>query len=60
MAVVRHRALLGTLVIALIENGIIVMRFAQEYRLVIIGLAIIIAVSLDGLSALLRGRKSGH
>ena len=53
-------ALLGTLIIALIENGIIVMRFAQEYRLVIIGLAIIVAVSLDGLSALVRGRKSGH
>ncbi|TAL05098.1 MAG: ABC transporter permease, partial [Verrucomicrobia bacterium] len=30
-------ALLGTLVIALIENGIIILRFAQEYRLVIIG-----------------------
>jgi ABC-type xylose transport system, permease component len=35
-------ALLGTLVIALIENGIIIMRLAQEYRLIIIGLAIIV------------------
>ena len=51
-------ALLGTLVIALIENGIIILRLAQEYRLVIIGLAIIVAVSLDGLSAHLRSRKS--
>jgi ribose/xylose/arabinose/galactoside ABC-type transport system permease subunit len=49
-------ALLGTLIIALIENGIIILRLAQEYRLVIIGLAIIVAVSLDRLSARLRSR----
>ncbi len=49
-------ALLGTLVIALIENGIIILRLEQEYRLVIIGLAIIVAVSLDQLSAYLRRR----
>jgi len=53
-------ALLGTLIIALIENGIIILRFAQEYRLVIIGLAIIVAVSIDRLSALLRARQSAH
>ena len=53
-------ALLGTLVIALIENGIIILRFAQEYRLVIIGLAIIVAVSLDRLSNHLRARRSSH
>ena len=47
-------ALLGTLVIALIENGIIILRLAQEYRLVIIGVAIIVAVSLDQLSTYLR------
>jgi ribose/xylose/arabinose/galactoside ABC-type transport system permease subunit len=47
-------ALLGTLIIALIENGIIILRLAQEYRLVIIGLAIIVAVALDRLSARLR------
>ena len=47
-------ALLGTLVIALIENGIIILRLAQEYRLIIIGLAIIVAVSLDRLSSYLR------
>ena len=53
-------ALLGTLVIALIENGILILRFAQEYRLVIIGLAIIVAVSIDRLSGIFRARKSGH
>ena len=36
----------------LIENGIIILRLAQEYRLIIIGLAIILAVSLDRLSAI--------
>jgi ribose/xylose/arabinose/galactoside ABC-type transport system permease subunit len=52
-------ALLGTLIIALIENGILILRLAQEYRLVIIGLAIIVAVSLDRLSTYLRnGRRS--
>ncbi|HEY1581681.1 MAG TPA: ABC transporter permease [Chthoniobacterales bacterium] len=51
-------ALLGTLVIALIENGIIILRLAQEYRLVIIGLAIIVAVSLDRLSLYLRKRRT--
>jgi ribose/xylose/arabinose/galactoside ABC-type transport system permease subunit len=50
-------ALLGTLIIALIENGIVILRLAQEYRLVIIGFAIIIAVSLDRLSA--RFRRGG-
>jgi ribose/xylose/arabinose/galactoside ABC-type transport system permease subunit len=53
-------ALLGTLVIALIENGIIILRLAQEYRLVIIGLAIIAAVSLDRLSAHFRGSRGSH
>lgn len=54
-------ALLGTLIIALIENGIIILRLAQEYRLVIIGLAIIVAVSLDRLSTYLRAkRRSSH
>ena len=56
-------ALLGTLVIALIENGIIILRLAQEYRLIIIGLAIIVAVSLDRFSTYLRARRrpaAGH
>jgi ribose/xylose/arabinose/galactoside ABC-type transport system permease subunit len=43
-------ALLGTLIIALIENGIFILRLQQEYRLIIIGSAIVAAVSLDGLS----------
>lgn len=51
-------ALLGTLIIALIENGIIILRLAQEYRLVIVGLAIIVAVSLDRLSLYLRSRPA--
>ena len=51
-------ALLGTLIIALIENGIIILRLAQEYRLVIVGLAIIVAVSFDRLSLHLRSRSS--
>ena len=51
-------ALLGTLIIALIENGIVILRLAQEYRLIIIGLAILVAVSLDRLSNYLRGRRS--
>jgi ribose/xylose/arabinose/galactoside ABC-type transport system permease subunit len=50
-------ALLGTLVIALIENGIIILHLEQEYRLIIIGLAIIMAVSLDRLSEHLRTRR---
>jgi ribose/xylose/arabinose/galactoside ABC-type transport system permease subunit len=50
-------ALLGTLVIALIENGIIILRLAQEYRLIIIGLAIIVAVSLDRLSVYMHSRR---
>ncbi|HEY5812532.1 MAG TPA: ABC transporter permease [Terrimicrobiaceae bacterium] len=50
-------ALLGTLIIALIENGIIILRLAQEYRLIIIGLAIIVAVSLDRLSTYMHSRK---
>ncbi len=49
-------ALLGTLIIMLIENGIVILRMEQEYRLVIIGLAIIVAVSTDRLSAVFRNR----
>lgn len=53
-------ALLGTLIIALIENGIIILHMAQEYRLVIIGLAIIVAVSIDRFSTMLRQRVKAH
>ena len=51
-------ALLGTLIIALIENGILILRLAQEYRLVIVGAAIIIAVSLDRLAIRFRSRPA--
>lgn len=51
-------ALLGTLVIALIENGILILRLAQEYRLIIIGLAIVVAVALERLGQHLRQRRA--
>lgn len=50
-------ALLGTLVIALIENGIYILHLEQEYRLIIIGIAIIVAVALDRVSDMLRQRR---
>lgn len=50
-------ALLGTLVIAMIENAIYTLNLKQEYRLIIIGCAIILAVSLDQISALIRQRR---
>ena len=49
-------ALLGALVIGLIENGISILQWNQEYRLIIIGAAIIVAVSLDRLSEALGSR----
>ena len=53
-------ALLGTLIIALIENGILILRLAQEYRLIIIGLAIVVAVALERLSHHLRQRRASR
>lgn len=50
-------ALLGTLVLALIENGINILHLNQEYKNIIVGLAILIAVALDGLSEYLRNRQ---
>jgi ribose/xylose/arabinose/galactoside ABC-type transport system permease subunit len=50
-------AMLGTLILALIENGIYILHLEQEYRLIIIGIAIIIAVALDRFSEYLRGRR---
>lgn len=50
-------ALLGTLVIALIENGILILRLEQEYRLIIIGLAIVVAVALERFSHMIRTRR---
>lgn len=51
-------ALLGTLIIALIENGILILCLAQEYRLIIIGLAIIVAVALERVGQILRQRRA--
>jgi ribose/xylose/arabinose/galactoside ABC-type transport system permease subunit len=50
-------ALLGTLVIALIENGIYILHLQQEYRLIIIGTAIILAVAMDRVSDYFRQRS---
>ena len=50
-------ALLGALVIRMIENGILRMHLNQEYSLIIIGTAIIIAVSIDRLSEYLRNKR---
>lgn len=52
-------AILGALVIALIESGISIMKWKEEYRLIIVGSAIIIAVSLDRLSEALSGKSRG-
>ena len=53
-------ALLGTLIIALIENGILILRLEQEYRLIIIGLAIVVAVALERLGNHLRARRGAR
>mgnify|MGYP000312528184 FL=1 len=50
-------ALLGTLVIKLIENGIFIMRYDQQYSTIIVGAAIIVAVSVDRLAEYARGRR---
>ena len=50
-------ALLGTLIIALIQNGIYILHLQEEYRLIITGVAIIIAVALDRFSEYLRARR---
>lgn len=51
-------ALLGALVIALIENGFIILRLNQEYSTIIIGSAIIVAVAVDRLTESVRGRSA--
>jgi ribose/xylose/arabinose/galactoside ABC-type transport system permease subunit len=50
-------ALLGTLVIAMIENAISIMHFNTEYRKIIVGTAIVLAVSFDRLSEYVRNRR---
>ncbi len=50
-------ALLGTLVIQLIDNGIYILRANEEYRLGIVGTTIIVAVAVDGFLENLRQRR---
>lgn len=50
-------ALLGALIIRLIENGIFKLHLNQQYSLIIVGSAIIIAVSIDRLSEFWRARR---
>ncbi|MGN6625407.1 MAG: ABC transporter permease, partial [Tepidisphaeraceae bacterium] len=50
-------ALLGTLIIAMIENGIITFSNNREYRQVIIGAAIIVAVALERVGQYVRSRR---
>ena len=47
-------ALLGTLILAMIENAINITHRPQELKSVIVGLSILIAVSLDRLSEVWR------
>jgi ribose/xylose/arabinose/galactoside ABC-type transport system permease subunit len=50
-------ALLGALVIRMIENGIFKMHLNQEYSQIIVGVAIILAVTVDRLSEYTRARR---
>jgi ribose/xylose/arabinose/galactoside ABC-type transport system permease subunit len=50
-------ALLGTLVLAMIENAIQLSGVDQSYKLIIVGLSIIVAVALDRLTEAVRGRR---
>jgi ribose/xylose/arabinose/galactoside ABC-type transport system permease subunit len=51
-------AMLGALIIKLIENSILVLRLDREYSSIIIGIAIILAVAVDRFSEYLRARRS--
>jgi ribose/xylose/arabinose/galactoside ABC-type transport system permease subunit len=50
-------ALLGTLVIAIIQDGINTLHWKTEYQKIIVGSAIIIAVAIDNISEYLRQRR---
>ena len=50
-------ALLGALVIRMIENGIFKMHLNQQYSKIIVGVAIILAVSIDRVSEYTRARR---
>ncbi len=50
-------ALLGALIIRIIEGGIFILHWNQEYSQIIIGSAIIVAVGVDRLSEYFRNRR---
>lgn len=50
-------ALLGTIIIAMIQDGIITLHWKTEYQLIIVGSAIIIAVAIDSISGYFRQRR---
>jgi ribose/xylose/arabinose/galactoside ABC-type transport system permease subunit len=50
-------AMLGALVIRLIENGITILRLNTEFSTIIIGAAIIVAVAIDRISEYARARR---
>jgi ribose/xylose/arabinose/galactoside ABC-type transport system permease subunit len=50
-------ALLGALVIQLIDNGIFVVGMNQDYKSIVIGSAIIVAAGIDQFSVILRQRR---
>jgi ribose/xylose/arabinose/galactoside ABC-type transport system permease subunit len=50
-------ALLGTIIIAMIQDGIITLHWKTEYQMIIVGSAIIVAVAIDSISSYLRQRR---
>jgi ribose/xylose/arabinose/galactoside ABC-type transport system permease subunit len=50
-------ALLGALIIQMINNGIIILEIDQNYSQIIIGAVIVVAVVLDRINSLLRERR---
>jgi ribose/xylose/arabinose/galactoside ABC-type transport system permease subunit len=50
-------ALLGTIIIAMIQDGIITLHWKTEYQLIIVGSAIIVAVAIDSISEYFRQRR---
>jgi ribose/xylose/arabinose/galactoside ABC-type transport system permease subunit len=50
-------ALLGTIIIAMIQDGIITLHWKTEYQLIIVGSAIIVAVAIDSISGYVRQRR---
>jgi ribose/xylose/arabinose/galactoside ABC-type transport system permease subunit len=53
-------ALLGALIIAMIEDSIPKMHLNTDYRLIIVGAAIILAAAVDRLSESVRQRRLGR